>query len=96
MQYSVYILYSIKDKQRYTGCTSNLEKRLGRHARGSVKATQNRRPLVLIHSETFENKTDAFNRERFLKSLWGARFKKKALAAYLQREMARSDSRKRV
>ena len=83
MAYTVYILYSRKFKNVYVGCTSNITKRLKRHQKGEVPATKYRRPLELIHTETIENKEDAFNRERFLKSLWGAREKKKILHAYL-------------
>ena len=69
MLYTVYILYSEKDKNLYVVCTSNIQNRVYRHAQGFVKATKQRRPLVLIHEECFEDKGQAFNRERFLKSL---------------------------
>ncbi len=85
MVYTVYILYSQKDKRLYVGCTSNIQERLKRHQRGEVQATRTRRPLVLIREEKFENKADAFKRERFLKSLWGSREKKKLLREYLSR-----------
>ena len=80
----VYILYSQKDKKIYIGCSSNLNKRMQRHNAGYVLATKHRRPLVLIHFEKFDNKGGAFQRERFLKSLWGSRFKKKILRQYLK------------
>ena len=85
MFYFVYILHSLKDNRLYVGCTSDLEKRLKRHNLGQVKATSNRRPLKLIHSERFEDKAEAFNRERFLKSLWGAREKRKILKGFLDK-----------
>lgn len=85
MNYSVYILLSKKDKKLYVGCTQNITKRLKRHNSGHVLATKYRRPLVLIHKERFENKTGAFNRERFLKSLWSGRFKKKLILQYLRK-----------
>jgi len=84
MPYFVYILYSEKDHKLYIGCTSDIEERLKRHNDGNVSATKHRRPLVLIHKEIFDEKADAFNRERFLKSLWGARTKKKILQEYKQ------------
>lgn len=84
MAYSVYILYSRKDKRLYVGCTSNLAKRLKRHENGYVPATKYRLPKVLIHREELESKSDAFNRERFFKSLWSAREKKKLLKKYLE------------
>ncbi|MEK7134676.1 MAG: GIY-YIG nuclease family protein [Patescibacteria group bacterium] len=82
--FCIYILYSGKDKKLYVGCTNNLSKRLRRHENGHVSATKYRRPLTLIHSETYENKSEAFQRERFLKSLWGAREKKKIFKKYLE------------
>jgi len=85
MNYFIYILYSKKDTKLYVGCTSYLEKRVKRHNNGYVKATRHRRPLVLIHFEKFDSKADAFNRERFLKSLWGGRFKKNILKKYLEK-----------
>lgn len=80
----VYILFSQKDKKLYIGCTINISKRIQRHSAGYVLATKHRRPFVLIHSEKFDNKSDAFQRERFLKSLWGSRFKRKILQQYLK------------
>lgn len=84
MSYFVYILFSNKDKKLYVGCTSNIENRIKRHDMGYVGATKNRRPLVFVKSEEFQDKTEAFNRERFLKSLWGSREKKKILEEYIQ------------
>ena len=76
---------SRKDRCLYVGCTHNIEQRVIRHQNGAVIATRNRRPLVLIHTERFPDKTSAFNRERFLKSLWGAREKKKFLKDYINK-----------
>lgn len=79
----VYILFSEKDKKLYVGCTEDVSKRVERYNAGYVPATKFRRPLVLIHSEEHAESRDAFRRERFLKSLWGAREKKKILLKYL-------------
>ncbi|TDJ56489.1 MAG: GIY-YIG nuclease family protein [Ignavibacteria bacterium] len=68
MNYSVYILKSGKDKKRYVGCTKNILRRLAEHNNGLAKSTRNRRPLELIYTEGFENKSDAIARERFFKS----------------------------
>jgi len=75
--YCVYILKSLKDNRLYIGCTENLQNRIESHDNVSVKSTGHRRPFVPIHSEEFKNKTEAFNRERFLKSLWDSREKGK-------------------
>ena len=85
MIYFVYILYSQKDHKLYVGCSSNLKHRVKEHNSKKVTATKNRVPLVLIHFEKFENKAKAFNRERFLKSLWSGRLKKKILNEYLNK-----------
>jgi len=84
VSYWIYILYSEKDHKLYVGCTSDVERRVVRHNAGYVTATKVRRPLVLIYSEEYKDKAEAFNRERFLKSLWGSRFKKKVLRQYLE------------
>ena len=92
--YSAYILYSVKDGKLYVGCTADLTKRLDAHMSGKVIATRHRRPFALIHKEEYEKKADAFNRERFLKSLWSGRFKKKIVRDYLWAKSARGGSPK--
>jgi putative endonuclease len=91
MTYFVYILLLEKDNRLYVGCTSDLEERINRHQTGQVTATKFRRPLVILHSETFQDKAEAFNRERFLKSLWSARFKKSLIKKYKQNMSEQSD-----
>ena len=77
MTYFVYILLSQKDLGLYTGCTSNLEARLKRHNSGAVQATKLRRPLIIIFKEEYTSKSEAFMRERFLKTKWGNTFKQR-------------------
>ena len=84
MPYFVYILLSEKDNKLYVGCSHNVSERIIEHNSGKVIATKNRRPLVVIHIEEVRDKGEAFNRERYLKSLWSARFKKKILEEYKQ------------
>jgi putative endonuclease len=69
--YYVYILISIKDNHRYFGYTENMERRLFEHNAGLVKSTKNRRPLRIIHTETFEKKEEALKREKELKKKKG-------------------------
>ena len=88
MPYVVYILYSEKDKKLYVGCTSDLRRRLTKHQRGEIPATSHRLPLKCIHRETFAGKADAFNRERFLKSLWGSREKQRVKKNFLKQHKA--------
>lgn len=84
MSWVVYVLYSKKDEKLYIGCTSDIKKRFEKHEAGHVPATAHRRPLVLIHTEIHDSKSKAFSRERFLKTLWGSREKKKILQKYLE------------
>lgn len=63
----VYILFSEKDKQLYTGFTPNLKSRFKAHSNGFVKATKYRRPLKLIYYEAYSNELDARRREKYLK-----------------------------
>jgi putative endonuclease len=88
MPYVVYVLYSEKDRNLYVGCTSDIESRIHKHNHGEVPATKHRLPLVSIHQEVFSEKRDAFNRERFLKSLWGAREKMRIKKDFLKQHKA--------
>ncbi|PIS15898.1 excinuclease ABC subunit C [Candidatus Roizmanbacteria bacterium CG09_land_8_20_14_0_10_41_9] len=63
----IYILFSIKDKQLYTGFSDNLKSRFKAHISGYVKATKNRRPLELIYYEAYLKGSDARRREKYLK-----------------------------
>jgi len=58
----VYILKSLKDKKTYTGYTFDVGKRIKRHNNGQVKATKNRRPLVILFTEEFKNEQEAKRR----------------------------------
>ena len=65
--YYVYILYSKKDGQLYTGCTPNLRSRIKKHFNGFVTSTKYRLPLQLIYYEAYQSDTDARKREIYLK-----------------------------
>ena len=69
--YYTYILRSLKDQGYYIGSCENLEKRLGDHNRGSVKASRNRRPLVIVYTEEYATRSEAVERERQVKSYKG-------------------------
>ena len=64
----VYILLSKKDGKRYVGSTNNLKRRMKQHAEGKVVSTRNRRPLILIYKEVFEDKSEALQREKYFKT----------------------------
>jgi putative endonuclease len=81
----VYILLSEKDKKLYTGYTNNIKRRIGDHNGGHVESTKNRRPLKLIYFEAYIEKTDAKNREIFLKSGSGKTYLKKQLKIFFKK-----------
>ena len=65
--YYIYILLSEQDKQLYVGYTSDLKMRIEKHVKGFVPSTKFRRPLKLIHYESYLEMSDAKRREKFLK-----------------------------
>lgn len=79
-EYHTYIL-RCNDGSYYTGVTNNLEERVLLHQRGddSTCYTYFRRPVQLVHSESFREITDAIAREKQWQG-W-SRKKKEALIA---------------
>ena len=75
----IYILQSKADGRLYTGYTSNLRRRLNEHESGNVESTRNRRPLLLIYYEAYKEKSNALNREKFLKTTRGKQQLRKQL-----------------
>jgi putative endonuclease len=51
----VYLLYSLKDFKKYIGSTNNLSRRYTEHKKGNVTSTKNRRPLVLVAYQEFDD-----------------------------------------
>ena len=82
MQY-VYVLKSTKDGKWYTGCTSDLRKRFSEHNNNKVSATKGRGPFEIIYYEASLNSSDAFAREKYLKSGMGKRYLKNRLKRFL-------------
>jgi putative endonuclease len=83
MFYYIYVLFSKKDKNLYTGYTNDLKSRFEQHSKGQVRSTKERRPLELIYSEACLDKKDAMHRERYLKTYHGKLFLKNRLKSYL-------------
>ena|SRR3989344_5647447 len=65
--YYLYILKSIRDNWHYIGTTANINNRFAEHNAGEVRSTKAHRPLFLIHTEEFINKTIVRKREVHLK-----------------------------
>ena len=70
MHWFVYLL-KCNDDTLYCGATNNIEKRLYTHnsGKGGSKYTHSRRPVKLVYSEHFDNKSDALKREYQIKQL---------------------------
>lgn len=79
----VYVLFSLKDKNFYTGYTSNLNSRVNQHNEGKVFSTRYRRPLILVYWEGCLNQQDATKREKYLKSGNGKIYLQNRIKNYL-------------
>ena len=82
MFYYIYVLYSLKDQNFYTGYTNNLNERIKKHNNKEVLSTKNRLPIVLIYWEGCLNQQDATRREKYLKSGNGKIYLKNRLKNY--------------
>ena len=67
MNYFVYILRSTKEGSFYIGYTQNLETRLKQHNGGRSRYTSNKGPWEVFYFETYQDKSEAIRREKFLK-----------------------------
>jgi putative endonuclease len=81
--YYTYVLHSDKDREFYTGYTTNLKLRFEHHRKGLVESTKERRPLRLVYYEACLDRDDATRREKYLKTYYGKMFLKKRLKSYL-------------
>ena len=79
MKWYVYILKSLKDGGYYIGCTNSLDRRLSEHNSGYNVSTKLRFPFVLVYSEEFSEKTEAYKREKEIKRYKGGNSFKKLL-----------------
>lgn len=75
----VYILYSETKGRFYVGMTSNVERRLGEHNKGKTSSTKPYIPWRVVCVEEFETRIEAREREKYLKSAAGRRWRKNNL-----------------
>ena len=77
-KYYLYILIC-KDSTLYTGITTSLERRIKEHNSSALgaKYTRGRRPVELIYSQEFSDRSSALKEERRIKKL--SRLKKMEL-----------------
>ena len=70
--FTVYVLYSESFGKIYIGYTSDLAERFKSHNELATKGwTIKFRPWKIVHTEFFENKSDAMRREQELKTAKG-------------------------
>jgi putative endonuclease len=79
----IYVLQSDKDKKYYIGQTRYLTDRLEKHSAGRVPATKKRIPLTLVYSEELQTRSEAVQRERYLKGLNFNKIFKKIIGAQI-------------
>ena len=82
-KHHVYVLRSLTDRQFYVGLTDNLPARLQEHNSGRVSSTKGRLPFELVYWEGCLNRSDAAQREKYLKTAWGKRYLKSRVRRYL-------------
>ncbi len=64
----IYVLWSNKIKKRYIGSTDSVEQRLNEHNTGRNRFTKGGMPWILVYTEQYSTRSEAYRRERFLKS----------------------------
>ena len=76
----IYVLKSLSHGSHYIGSSENPEHRLEyEHNKGKVRYTKGRMPWVLAYKESFQTRSEAIKREKFLKSGYGREFLKNVL-----------------
>jgi putative endonuclease len=66
--FHVYVLRSQTTGHLYTGQTEDMERRLAEHNSNLATATKRRGPWDLIYRETYQTRSEAMRRERYLKT----------------------------
>ena len=79
--YAVYIIQNINNKY-YIGVTSNLLQRLRHHNTGANRFTKKRGPWHLVYKEDFEDKKEAWLREKQIKRYKGGEAFKRLLSQH--------------
>ena len=77
--YTVYIIKSQSKNKYYTGTTSDLSQRIRHHNSGANRSTKRKGPWIVVHQEKFNNKKEAWERERQIKKYKGGEAFKKLI-----------------
>lgn len=77
MNYFTYVLLSLKNGDLYVGSTQNINDRIERHNTGKVRSTKYNRPWKLLEWHEFKLRSEAMQKEKFLKTHQQKEFIKK-------------------
>ena len=81
--YTVYLLKSKTTGKHYTGQTEDLERRLKEHNAGLLgKSTKGKGPWDVIYKEEYKTRSEAMEREKYLKTGAGRDYLKKIVENY--------------
>ena len=72
--YFMYILYSLSRDRYYIGATQDTALRLTQHNSGRTKSTSSGKPWVLVHTESFDTRSEALKRETEIKNKKSRRY----------------------
>lgn len=72
----VYVLYSVNFDRNYVGITKDVETRLEQHNKGLNQSTKAFVPWLVVHTEEYVTRVESRNREKYLKSAAGRRWRK--------------------
>jgi len=75
--YFVYAIDSLSRNYTYIGLSDNVERRLDEYNKGKNKTTKPYRPFKLFYTEKFETRTEARQKEKYLKSGIGREYLKR-------------------
>ncbi len=75
----VYVLISKKDRSQYVGMSEDVKRRLCEHNFGRVTSTKSKRPWSILCSESYKMPLEAREREKYLKTAAGRRYRKKMM-----------------
>jgi putative endonuclease len=76
MKYFVYVIKSCKDGRLYVGLSKDPENRLKDHNFGRVFSTKGFKPWKVVYTEKVYNRSEARQREKYLKSGIGKEYLK--------------------
>ncbi|MEX1068762.1 MAG: GIY-YIG nuclease family protein [Patescibacteria group bacterium] len=69
--YTVYVLRNPRTGKFYTGYSSDLTKRLKQHLSGKTRSLRGRGSFQIVYTENFPTRSEAYKRERQIKSYKG-------------------------